>query len=485
MATKATKATKSIYNDAQVIASLVPGPKWTGSSITYNFRVEDGPAYSSLKNGVLQEAATDYWMQTYSSLIAKPIVRVDDAENANILLENDSSISGFAYTSSYPNPSGVSAHFPFLYPSSGGEDFMAFGHEIGHALGLSHPGSYNGGSATYEADAKYMQDSRQYNDIVWGGIGNDTIWGGIGNDTLYGNDDNDTLFGDAGNDTLDGGSGNNKLYGNEDSDILYSGAGSNRLDGGAGVDTVDYSRAGLARINANLLIGKVEKFLVAGGNAIADTVVGIENVLGTAGDDTITGDANANGLSGMGGRDTLDGGAGNDMLDGGEGDDTLSGGSNNDVLKGGKGNDTYLFKRGDAIDTIVENDATQGNTDVLKFADVKSTQLWFSRVNKAGKADKAGSSLQISILGSTTADKVTVQDWYLGNAYHVEQIKSSDGKTLLDMKTGKGANTDLELLVQAMASFTPPSASQTSLTLAQQTKLVAVLAGTSSNWLSS
>jgi hypothetical protein len=61
-----------------------------------------------------------------------------------------------------------------------------------------------------------------------------------------------------------------------------------------------------------------------------------------------------------------------------------------------------------------------------------------------------------------------VQDWYLGNQYHVEQIKSGDGKLLQD--------TQVDKLVQAMAGFTPPAMGQTSLTAAQQTALAPVLA---------
>ena len=43
--------------------------------------------------------------------------------------------------------------------------FRTMMHEIGHALGLSHPGNYNaaaGVTLTYEANAEYFQDSLQY-----------------------------------------------------------------------------------------------------------------------------------------------------------------------------------------------------------------------------------------------------------------------------------------------------------------------------------
>ena len=139
----------------------------------------------------------------------------------------------------------------------------------------------------------------------------------------------------------------------------------------------------------------------------------------------------------------------------------LNGGLGNDVLIGGKGSDSYVIGRGYGVDTLQENDATPGNTDVLQFAaGVNANQLWFG---------KAGNDLQVSIIG--TADKAIVQNWYLGSQYHVEQIKSGDGKLLLDTQVGK--------LVQAMAGFAPPAMGQTSLTAKQQTALAPVLAA---NW---
>jgi hypothetical protein len=75
---------------------------------------------------------------------------------------------------------------------------------------------------------------------------------------------------------------------------------------------------------------------------------------------------------------------------------------------------------------------------------IASDNLWFRHV---------GNNLEISIIG--TSDAFTVSNWYLGSQYHVEQFKTSDGKTLLDSQVQK--------LVDAMASFTPPAAGQTTL----------------------
>jgi hypothetical protein len=65
-----------------------------------------------------------------------------------------------------------------------------------------------------------------------------------------------------------------------------------------------------------------------------------------------------------------------------------------------------------------------------------------------------------------------IKDWYLGTAYHVEQFKTTDGAlTLLD--------SQVENLVNAMASFAPPAAGETSLPPAYQTSLSMVIAA---NW---
>jgi Ca2+-binding RTX toxin-like protein len=149
------------------------------------------------------------------------------------------------------------------------------------------------------------------------------------------------------------------------------------------------------------------------------------------------------------------GGTGNTLAN------VLAGNAGNNTLAGSAGGDTYQAYRGMGQDRLVENDAndaTAGNTDVLSFGTgITTNQLWFRHT---------GNDLEVSVIG--TNDKATVQNWYSGNQYHVEQIKLSDGKMLLD--------TQVEALVQAMAGFTPPPMGQTSLAASQQTALAPVLA---------
>jgi Ca2+-binding RTX toxin-like protein len=146
---------------------------------------------------------------------------------------------------------------------------------------------------------------------------------------------------------------------------------------------------------------------------------------------------------------------------GGAGDDVLIGKAGNDTLTGGTGNDTYRFARGDGSDTVIENDATVGNTDMAQFeAGIAADQLWFKQL---------GNNLEVSIIG--TADKVTLNNWYLGNAFHVEQFKTSNGQTLLD--------SQVQNLVSAMSGFAPPAVGETTLSAAYASQLNPVIVA---NW---
>ena len=135
---------------------------------------------------------------------------------------------------------------------------------------------------------------------------------------INGTSGNDTLNGTSGDDTLNGGAGNDLLLGNDGNDVLIGGAGNDTLNGGNGLDTADYS-ASTSAVAANLATGQG-----TGGDAQGDRYTSIENVTGSAYNDTLTGDGNANVLSGGLGNDTLIGGGGADTLIGGGGTDLAS-----------------------------------------------------------------------------------------------------------------------------------------------------------------
>jgi 3',5'-cyclic AMP phosphodiesterase CpdA/Ca2+-binding RTX toxin-like protein len=187
-------------------------------------------------------------------------------------------------------------------------------------------------------------------DVLAGGEGDDTISGLAGDDRLSGDTGDDVLYGGLGNDLLAGGDDDDALDGGVGNDILAGGAGDDLLDGGDGIDIVSYADD-TAGVVVDLAAGAA-----SGDDAGTDTLAGIENVTGGAGDDTLTGDDAANVLDGGLGNDAISGGIGNDVVLGGAGNDVLTGGDGDDVLSGGAGSDTIAGGAG--FDTLDLSDAT-------------------------------------------------------------------------------------------------------------------------------
>ncbi len=146
------------------------------------------------------------------------------------------------------------------------------------------------------------------------------------------------LFGSAQDDTLTGDGGDNVLRGSDGTDSLV---------GGGGNDTADF-RDGTNAARVDLTLGSNQVGDDGFGNI--ETLNGIDNLFGSAFDDSFAGDGANNTFVGFAGNDTLFGGGGEDILrgdfddpdflDGGfGGDDFLDGGSENDQLFGGAGDD--------------------------------------------------------------------------------------------------------------------------------------------------
>lgn len=195
-----------------------------------------------------------------------------------------------------------------------------------------------------------------------------TAFGGSGDDTLTGGSGNDTFEGGSGNDSLAGGNGDDQLLGEAGDDTLRGGNGNDVTDGGSGNDTADFSDIPF-EITADLARGAAV-YEVAPGVTVRDTLIDIENLTGSALDDSLAGDGTANlldggegddSLLGRGGRDTLTGGSGEDTLRGGNGADVLVGGANDDVLFGGRG--------ADDLNGGIGNDVMRGRrgADVFRF----------------------------------------------------------------------------------------------------------------------
>jgi len=186
---------------------------------------------------------------------------------------------------------------------------------------------------------------------------------------LTGSGFNDTLIGDAAINTLSGGDGD---------DILEGMAGADILDGGTGSNTASYEHSA----DQGAGTGVTASLAASAGNtgdAAGDSYINIQNLIGSAYNDTLAGDSNNN---------TLTAGAGNDIVTGGAGTDILYGGADNDALNddlvgaarlyGEDGDDTITFSAYDSTidiidggsgnDTLVSNYTGSGQSTVNLFS---------------------------------------------------------------------------------------------------------------------
>ncbi|NES00417.1 MAG: calcium-binding protein [Symploca sp. SIO1B1] len=309
----------------------------------------------------------------------------------------------------------------FLF-GDGGNDIL-FGGE-GDDFLLGGVGEDN----LYGDDGSDNLNGGEGNDRLFGGDGSDTLFGGDGNDALFGgtgidyfdggegndivsfrgenfaitadlsqsratyiNDAgvevvealinierlvgtalDDKLIGDAGDNILYGEDGNDTLLGGEGNDRLYGGTGADDFDGGEGIDTVFFGRENLA-ITADLSQGKAT-YINDAGVEVVDTLINIENLVGSAFDDQLIGDAGDNILYGEDGHDTLLGGEGNDRLYGGTGADEFD---------GGEGIDTVFFGRENLAITA---DLSQGNAIYINDAGVEVVDTLINIENLVGSA---------------------------------------------------------------------------------------------------
>ncbi|WP_017905894.1 M10 family metallopeptidase C-terminal domain-containing protein [Pseudomonas asplenii] len=300
-------------------------------------------------------------------------------------------------------------------------------HEIGHNLGLSHPGSYNGANGRPSYDyATYREDTRGYSVMsYWSETHTGQAFGGAyasgplmddiaAIQKLYGANEN-TRTGDS-------------VYGfgsNTGIDYLSARSSSDKLvfsvwDAG-GNDTLDFS--GFTQDQEiNLNAGAFSSVGGLVGNVSIAKGVTLENAVGGCGNDYLLGNEVRNWLHGGLGDDELDGGAGNDMLfgeggndslTGGTGDDYLDGGSGADWLSGGEGRDTFVFQAAsestpDEPDLIMDFSSGEDRIDLTVMSQGAGLSFVEAFTGQAGQAVLSQKlhhwTLQVDLLGDGVAD---------------------------------------------------------------------------------
>ncbi|USQ94694.1 calcium-binding protein [Caulobacter sp. RL271] len=266
---------------------------------------------------------------------------------------------------------------------------------------------------------------------LYGGAGNDTIEGKGGADVLDGGDGNDLIvtggiFGAAAPGSLMlGGDGNDSIQSGNSNDTMLGGAGDDYLevqdyatmrivDGGTGTDALGFGAGGIAFAGGVVFdLSQTTAQTVATGVVV--TVSGVENVYGSAGNDTLIGDANANLLRGGNGDDTLQGGDGNDILEGGFGNNVIDGGAGVDTV-------TYATSAYGLIETVTVNLATGAATFVTDGAATYEDAL-------SGIENVIGSNGADVIIGDANSN-------FIRGGNGADTIQGGAGQDLLDGEAG-------------------------------------------------
>ena len=421
----------TVVTDYSAILAILNGnngARWNGPAdlgfpvfVSYTFpEIGELPALSSLaysSSGVY--SFTDAFRQGFRNAAAEfeKVTGVRFVETDGEAMISAYGVRGSAWAgwANYPyaNASYTSSGDLILDldDTSGGAGVSAFGfetflHELGHAMGLSHPhdgthtlASYLDNTATTVMSYNHSAGNRVtltpmdvealqhlYGTSVdvsgWSyairsgvftlraGDGDDMVMGIAGRNDLKGAKGADTIIGREKADSLNGGAGDDVVAGFGGADRISGGSGNDRLFGGSANDR-DFA--------ANTLKGGPGQDTLFGGN-------GGDTLLGGAGNDRLFAnrgegkDYNENTLRGGNGDDRLTGGEGGDTLVGGRGNDILKGGAGWDVLKGGAGRDQLTGGANRDRDTFAFSKADIGDQDVIRDFELGIDRLDFTAI---------------------------------------------------------------------------------------------------------
>ena len=232
-----------------------------------------------------------------------------------------------------------------IYQDAYGSDLAIYTYEGDDDIYLNIVGNYGGGNYVAAGLGNdYVKNWFEGGNEIYLGAGNDTYIGDGFSTASY-----DIVYAGSGNDRIDVTTFNSEYYGEGGNDQFFSVGFKNYFNGGAGRDIISYAtqdtdpdQAGRG-IEINLGKGYAQSY----GVSYRETLVSIEDAVGTGSDDDIYGSAVANNLWGGKGSDLIDGMAGNDKIYGGAGDDFLYGNTGHDDLYGDAGNDKLWGGAGD------------------------------------------------------------------------------------------------------------------------------------------
>jgi len=353
------KVTEGLQNDFSTlmgVGALYGGGAWgggegQGTTVTYGFRASQAPyviegedlTTFSLLTATQMDAvnhALNLWSEV-SNIKFQAINPGGYTDDATILFSNNLDTSpGGAFAIEPVNKGdrrseskegdvwfNLNEVFKEVAPVQGTYSYFTVMHEIGHALGLSHPGPYNADDSviTYENSAKFIQDSAQFTIMsyfaglktgqspgTWTDSNTPQLFDILAIQNYYG----PNMQTRAGDTVYGFGSNAGPIY-----DFALNSAPQFSIWDGGGIDTLDvsgFSQQQIINLNPGTFSnigGKIYNISIA-------LNVSIENAVGGSGDDYIYGNAVENRIHAGAGHDRIQGGYANDYIDGGQGIDT-------------------------------------------------------------------------------------------------------------------------------------------------------------------